>query len=101
MSGRAHGTLRLTAERAAFEAREIERLGEAAAREKRRRQWRKIFEERAPLVARLLEEPTPDERAEILRRIGEINAEIHAETDAEKRAQEAWERAGRPSPAEM
>ena len=52
-------------------------------------------------MARLLEEPTPDERAEILRRIGEINAEIHAETDAEKRAQEAWERAGRPLPAEM
>lgn len=99
MSGRAHGTLRLTAEHAAFEAREIERLGEEAAREKRRRQWRKIFEERAPLVARLLEGPTPEERAEILRRIGEINAEIHAEIDAEKRAQETWERAGRPAPA--
>ena len=101
MSGRAHGTLRLAAEHADFEAREIERLGEEAAREKRRRKWRKVFEERAPLVARLLEEPTPDERAEILRRIGEINAEIHAEIDAEKRAQEAWERAGRPAPAAM
>lgn len=101
MSGRAHGTLRLAAEHADFEAREIERLGEEAAREKRRRQWRKVFEERAPLVARLLEEPTPDERAEILRRVGEINAEIHAEIDAEKRAQEAWERAGRPVPAAM
>ena len=89
MGGRAQGTLRLTAEHADFEAREIERLGEEEAREKRRRQWRKVFEERAPLVARLLEEPTPDERAEILRRIGEINAEIHAEIDAEKRAQEA------------
>ena len=43
----------------------------------------------------------PDERAEILRRIGEINAEIHAEIDAEKRAQEAWERAGRPASGGM
>ncbi len=81
--------LGLPAEHTAFEVREIERLGEAAALQKMCRQYRRI-EARADLTKRLYATSDPAVRAELDRQREDINAEIDAVLVADLRAQEAW-----------